>query len=150
MWEVLSTTDINSVLENVGIFKGVYPSDLVPIYIQKDPQTYIINTADSNHPGEHWIAIALYDNKCLYFDSFGYQLLNLVILNKLKKAGVLQYQFNNKQIQPFQSENCGYYCIAFILACQNGVVFSKFLNNFSLNPEENDEICYEFIKNNMR
>jgi hypothetical protein len=149
MWEVLSTSEINSVLEKVDIFKGAYPSDLLPIHIRKDTQAYIINTADSNHPGEHWIAIVLDENQCLYFDSFGYQLLNLDILNKIKKAGVLQYQFNNKQIQPFQSENCGYYCIAFILSCQNGVTFSKFLNNFSTNPEENNVICYELIKNNM-
>jgi hypothetical protein len=149
MWEVLSTTDINAVLENVGIFKGVYPSDLVPIYIQKDTQAYIINTAGSNHPGEHWIALVFDENNCLYFDSFGYQLVNLDILNKLKKTGVFQYQFNSKQIQPFQSDNCGYYCIAFILSCQNGMTFSKFLNNFSTNPEKNNAICYEFIKNNM-
>jgi len=152
MREVLSTSDINSALEKVSIFKGAYPSDVVPISIPidlKDPQAYIINTADSTHPGEHWIALVLVKNKCLFFDSFGHQLLNLDILNKLKKAGVLQYQFNNKQIQPYQSENCGYYCIAFILSCQNGMSFSKFLNNFSTYPEENNEICYEFIKNNM-
>ena len=148
MQEVLYTTDINSVLEKVPIFKGAYPSDLLTIRNRKDTQAYIINTADSNHPGEHWIALVLDENECLYFDSFGYQLLNLDILYQLKKAGVFRYQFNSKQIQPFQSENCGYYCIAFILSCQNSVGFSKFLNNFSTNPEENNEICYEFIKNN--
>ena len=86
MREVLSTSDINSALENVKIFKGAYPSDLFDVERistpkePKDPQAYIINTADSNHPGENWIALVLVNNKCLFFDSFGHQLLNLNIL----------------------------------------------------------------------
>jgi hypothetical protein len=81
-----------------------------------------------------------------FFDSFGFELLNLSILESLKNLGIKFYKYNTRPVQPLFSENCGYYCIAFILSYINNMEFSDFMNNFSSNKLLNNSICYKFIQ----
>ena len=146
-FEVLSTLDINKALKRFSVFKGSFLADRVPILKVKKTQAFIINTAKNEKEGEHWTALLVEGNKCSFFDSFGYQLLNVKVLNSLKNINIIQYQYSNVPIQPIFSDNCGYYCIAFILSYLKGFSYSEFLNLFSNNANENNNICYKFIQN---
>ena len=145
-FEILSTLDINSALKRFTVFKGSFPADRVPILKVKKTQAFIINTAKNEKEGEHWTALIVEGNKCSFFDSFGYQLLNPKVLKSLKNIDIIQYQYSNASIQPIFSNNCGYYCIAFILSYLKGFTYSDFLNLFSNNVIENNNICYKFIQ----
>ena len=147
--EPLSTNDINSMLKHIIMFVGTFPSDIVPVYRKKYPQAFVINTAPEKTSGEHWTALILSDNKCLYFDSLGHQIQNLSLLKSLKRAGVKDYTYNSRQIQSVLSNSCGYYCIAFILSFVYGVSYHSFISNFMTELKQNDDICYKFIKKVM-
>ena len=74
------------------------------------------------------------------------QLLNSEILLKLNKLGIDSYMYNTRQIQSFDSDGCGYYCVAFILALTHDYSYSNFLKIFSPLPTENEKIVTDFIK----
>ena len=145
-YEILSTIDLNLALSKYNIFKGTYAADKVTLNNLKGTQAFIVNTQTNNKPGEHWTALIVNKSRRIFFDSFGFELLNLSILDSLKNLGVKFYRYNTRPIQPLFSENCGYYCIAFILSYINNIEFSDFLSNFSSNKILNNSICYQFIQ----
>lgn len=143
--EVLSTSDINSILSRYDIYSGTYASDTFKFPKNKEKQAFIINTADSASPGWHWIALIKTNTKCFVFDSFGLPIYTKPILHILKHENIVNYQYNSIQVQPMTSNNCGYYCIAFILSFLNGITYEKFMSSFFYDVSKNDKICYEFI-----
>ena len=112
----LSTINLNSMLKNYDIFMGTFPSDQVQIQKGNFPQAFIVNTKPSVSTGEHWTALIVSDNKCLFFDSLGDEMRNVYLLESLKRVGITKYKYNSCQIQSIFSNNCGYYCVAFILS----------------------------------
>ncbi len=149
-FEVLSTLDINNALTRFAVFKGTFPADKVSILKVEETQAFIINTEKNDNEGDHWTALLVKGNNCVFFDSFGYQLLNMKVLKSLKNIDIIQYQYSNVPIQPIFSGNCGYYCIAFILSFIKGFTYSEFLNLFSYNVTENNNTCYNFILNYLQ
>ena len=145
-YEILSTTNINNILNKFSAFKGTFPSDTIIISRNNDTQAFVINTSNSNSPGEHWTALILDNKKCFFFDSFGLEILNLDILKQIKNQGISNYKYNSKQIQPISSNNCGYYCIAFIVSYMYNYTLESFLCMFSNNPSNNNVICYNFLR----
>ena len=143
---VLSTSEIDLVLNTFAIYKGTYSSDKIPINNRKFPQAFIVNTARNNSPGENWVGLIVDESCCYFFDSFGNENLNMDILNKMKQFGFQRYLYNTRAIQSVFSENCGYFCIAFILSYIRNVPYNVFLNNFSTNVLSNNEICYSLIQ----
>ena len=144
--EILSTSEIDLALNTFTIYKGTYSSDKIPINEGKLPQAFIVNTARNNSPGEHWVGLIIDERYCYFFDSFGNESLNMDILNKMKQFGFRRYLYNTQPIQSVFSENCGYFCIAFILSYIRNVPYNVFLNNFSTDTLSNNEICYNLIK----
>ena len=145
-YEILSSIDLNYALQKYNIFKGTYAANTVPLNNLKETQAFIVNTQTNDKQGEHWTVLIVNKSKCIFFDSFGFELLNLSILESLKNLGVKFYKYNTRPVQPLFSENCGYYCIAFILSYINNMEFSDFMNNFSSNKLLNNSICYKFIQ----
>ncbi len=86
-----------------------------------------------------------------YFDSFGAPPPNEIILfSKKRKSQHLLY--SNWIIQDLKSENCGWYCLGFLLYMwknrQNKnikEVFNQFVNNFQDDTLRNDEILKQFF-----
>ncbi len=87
---------------------------------------YISNLDNSNNNGTHWTVFFYHPLTSYYYDSFGF-VPPLEIENKIKP-----YYFNNNDIQDYNSEACGYYCLAFI----------KFLHN----KQDKKEAYNQFIK----
>ena len=56
-----------------------------------------------------------------------------------------RYFSNTKQIQSVHSNNCGYFCVAFVLSFVFEEKYEDFLAKFSENFIENEEICHNLI-----
>lgn len=143
---VLTGSEIDSILKRYDIYLGTFASDSFRLTPQMRRQACIINTDIKSAPGEHWVAIINDQEGCYFFDSFGLPIYVPPIIKTLKENKVAKYSYNSCQIQPFTSDNCGYYCIAFILSYLEGLNYNNFLNNFSTDIGENDNICYSLIE----
>ena len=101
-------------IENILIynknFLGCYASDRLHTLPKTLPKSLIINTANSDSDGEHWVALVLQKERCFYFDSFGLPIINENILHYLHKFRKVMYSDNC--IQDINSEKCGKFCIA--------------------------------------
>ena len=147
--KALTTTNLNSMLKNYEIFMGTFPSDQVQIQKSSYPQAFIINTEPSTSAGEHWTALIVSDRKCLFFYPLGCEMLNVFLLETLKSVGITKYKYNSCQIQSIFSNNCGYYCAAFILSFVCGYSYPRFMSNFVTKIKQNDRLCFQFIKNHL-
>jgi hypothetical protein len=111
----------------------------------KNDGFYIINLDDSNGNGTHWTALYFQGNplNSYYFDSFGF-VPPLEVEQKIKP-----YLYNDADIQDFNSEACGYYCLAFIkfLHDKNDIelAFRQFLQLFGNKTTENDNILEKYL-----
>lgn len=104
---------------------------------------YIINLDTSNNNGTHWTALYFHPLKSYYCDSFGF-VPPLEVEQKIKP-----YLYNNEDIQDFNSEACGYYCLAFIKFLNDKtnkeVAFKEFLKMFGKKTIKNDNILEKYL-----
>ena len=142
---VLTGSEIDSILKRYDMYSGTFASDSFRLSPRKRKQACIINTDISSAPGSHWVAIINDQRSCIFFDSFGLPIYVTPILKTLKENRIKNYSYNSCQIQPYTSDNCGYYCIAFVLSHLAGLNYNDFLINFSTNVSKNDNICYNLI-----
>ena len=112
---------------------------------------YVINMQSSTQGnGTHWIALYIYKSNAFYFDSFGAVPPNEVLAFVKKKKGCHLY-YNNWIIQNLNSQDCGWYCIAFLIFLHQNKnrdlkeVFNEFTNNFLDDTTKNDEILKSFF-----
>ena len=107
------------------------------IYLIKDG-AYIINLNEYSDIGTHWVALCVYNDDVIYFDSFGAD----HIPKEIKKFinGSLSIKTNIFRIQAYDSIMCGYFCIGFINFMLAGKTLTDFTNLFS---------PYNFNKNNI-
>ena len=102
----------------------------------KSNQSSIVNLANSNDIGTHWIAMKFINNKLFYFDSYGIPFIPDVIGKKYDKIIANIYR-----IQSIDSNQCGKFCIMFIKAnIQNESDYIKFLLQFHKNNFERNDI----------
>lgn len=102
---------------------------------------YIINTEPSTAGyGKHWQCLYLNKNTSFYFCSFGNPAPTDVI-SYVKKYSK-HFKNNNLIIQNIKSDNCGYYCIAFMLfMIKNNYNYLEFINAF----DEDDTTRNDYI-----
>ena len=109
----------------------------------KDGGFYIINLDTSDNNGTHWTVLYFHPLQSYYCDSFGF-VPPLEVEQRIKP-----YLYNNKDIQDFNSEACGYYCLAFIkfLYDKNDkeLAFKEFLKMFGKKTIENDNILKKYL-----
>ena len=108
----LSNIDIINIIKDMKLdkyFGGIYSKNELPRFLRRK-KFYIINLQDSRDgDGTHWTVF--YCNKPLnsiYFDAFGFP--PPVEIQKR----ITPYIYNDKDIQDWHSEACGWFCIAFI------------------------------------
>ena len=66
-------------MKNNKNYIGTFSKDNVPIL--KNNQSTIVNLANSNDKGSHWIGMKYVDKKLFYFDSYGIGYMPDVIKN---------------------------------------------------------------------
>ena len=104
----------------------------------KNNQSTIINLAESNNVGTHWIAIKFYNNKLFYFDSYGTSFIPDIIKNQYPNSKIIT---NIYRIQSNSSNECGKFCIMFIQSnIKNESDYIKFLLQFHKNNFEKNDI----------
>jgi hypothetical protein len=98
---------------------------------------YIINLDTSDNEGTHWTAVYSHPLKSYYFDSYGF-IPPIELEVKIKP-----FIYNDKDIQDWNSDACGWFCIAFIKFLHNKndkeTAYKEFLKLFSSNTKENDK-----------
>ena len=93
----------------------------------------------------HWVCI--YVDKSgdgWYFDSYGLPALIPDHINRIRK-NCKRLRWNTVHLQGSTSNVCGQYCIMFLHYMSSGLGVNKFLENFSLYLQKNDEIARNFV-----
>lgn len=138
------TDEIWEFMQKHHSFIGCFPSDKIPP-ISAFPATMIINTADSSSAGEHWVACYMDEELCLYFDSFGFPVLEKDIQDYLSQY-FSNYIFNKIRIQDVNSKACGLFCISFVKSVNSVNSYINFIHQFDhINQESNDYVLLQFI-----
>lgn len=107
-------------------FRGVF---IPNIYY---PSGYIVNTADTHSPGEHWVSLYFLSfDQCYVFESFGRdgRLLPPSIHNFILR-NCFACTYNSIQIQGTFTQSYGLLCIFFYYLWVDFVFFSHFNNSF--------------------
>ena len=143
----MNSLDIENLCLQQGVkrFLGCFPSDVMPPVPSKFPTCFILNTDNSSKPGDHWVAVILNQNNCIFFDSFGLPILNPLLVQFLSQR-YKKAIFSTKCIQHFQSIRCGEFCVAFLKEIKTIKQYKMFLSNF--NPEDlsaNDKIVVNML-----
>jgi hypothetical protein len=122
-------------------YGGTCAIDNIPKRISR-PVCYIINTSPSWHPGTHWIAIFKLRSTEEYFCSYG-----STPQPELSLLLGQNYTSNNEIVQDLESDLCGQYCILYLLCRCRGYTLSKFLDCFSSNTTQNDQVVADVYEN---
>ena len=134
---------LKSNLQTRNIFLGVFARDELP-KLDRFPCCFVINTAKRSHPGKHWLSFYYDKNKvCNFFDSYGNE-PSFFNLDKYIYKTSKKLVSNNKAIQSWKSENCGYYCILFIILRSSGHSMKQFCNLFDENRDKNDQMIERY------
>ena len=130
----ISNFKINEILKDDKNYIGTFSKDNVPIL--KNNQSTIVNLADSNKTGTHWVAMKFINNKLFYFDSYGIPFIPDIIKKQYNKIITNIYR-----IQSIDSNECGKFCTLFIKSnIQNESDYIKFLLQFHKNDFEKNDI----------
>ena len=85
-----------------------------------DVKAYIINTDNSDKPGEHWVALYFKDDKAIYFDSYGQPPLEDYILPFIQRNTTTGRE-TTEMLQSPWSKVCGMYCIYILHQLSRGL-----------------------------
>ena len=126
------------------LFKGVYPSDLLPDYIDRTQRSaYVINTDRHDKPGSHWVVVYFSGtNRCEFFDTFSRPpsafVPEIATFIRNNSDSVI---YNKRVLQNLASSACGYYCVHFVIGKARGYTLHKITSvfdtyNFFLNDRK--------------
>lgn len=138
----MNSKEINSLIKDPN-FLGCFASNNLPQKVKRNVFSLIVNSDEKKFSGEHWLALHIVRDKIFYFDSFGCPILEEPIK---KWIGNRVLFWSKRCIQSVKSQLCGYYCICFILTVNDNNSYKKFLDCFSDNLYDNDEILTYVIK----
>ena len=132
----ISNFKINEILKNDKNYIGTFSKDNVPIL--KNNESSIVNLANYEEIGSHWVCYRKIDNKIFHFDSYAVSFIPDIIKNQYPKH---KFICNIYRIQSIDSNQCGRYCILFIKAnIQNESDYIKFLLQFHKNNLKKNDI----------
>lgn len=81
----------------------------------KDNLNIIINMSNTGHQGTHWVALHTFNDKAIYFDSFG--IIEPVEVSNWAHKVI----YNDYQIQHLTDVDCGQLCLLFLGLMQNKI-----------------------------
>ena len=126
-------------MKNNKNYIGTFSKNNVPKL--KNNQSTIVNLADSNDKGSHWIEMKYVDKKLFYFDSYGIPYIPDIIKNQYSNDKIIT---NIYRIQSNDSNEFGKFCIMFIQSnIKNESDYIKFLLQFEKNNFE--KMIYKYI-----
>lgn len=105
-------------------FRGVYPSDKLPLNLSDGNHFFVVNLDNSTSSGSHWVGLFIYGTIAEYFDPLALNFTNKNIIFFLKHQNIKYCDFNTKRIQSYSSNSCGRFVILYLLC--------KIKKNFSI------------------
>ena len=130
-------------------FLGVFPSDQLPLPFSRWPAAFVANTDPSDRPGQHWVAVYQESpsRPLEFFDSCGLspEFFSLTL-------PISPLILNNKQLQGFDSNVCGHYCIFFLVHRPLARSFRDTLNLISAlgaSTKDRDQTVQSLIRMHM-
>ena len=124
---------------------NVIPSDYLVNYSETVyPFALIVNSKDSSHPGEHWLAIFSQNRVVDFFCSYGMGIefygrhFERFAKNKLIRQNCIPLQGPGSNV-------CGKYALYFISKLLKGEKLSNVYCGFSKNRKKNDVIVNKFV-----
>ena len=148
--EGISSCLINCILADTSNFLGCFAQDeLASLSIRSLPVYLIVNFDNSYSRGSHWIAVRIDRKRLEIFDPLGFNSLRWphtphLLLEFLHKFSVNRRIYTTKEIQPYSSALCGFYCIFFVLY-RTVHTFSDCTRYFSNILKKNDNILINFF-----
>ena len=144
---MMTNVDLENMADRLGLpIVGVFSKDEL-INDDKAPRqigSYYVNMQDSTKGnGTHWIFIKIFKSgHGLYFDSFGFPSPKAVesFLKPFKP-----YAYNNREIQDYDSDNCGRFCLCTDALVKEYDDYDKFLEIWSNSTKENDKIVHKIL-----
>lgn len=129
-------------------FRGVFSTNNLPNHVDHYPSAYIVNTADTHSPGEHWISLYFLSfDQCYVFDSLGRDgrllppsIHNFILRNCFART------YNSIQIQGANSQSCGLYSVFFLLFICRICILSEFQQLFGSDTYHNDCFVYSLLQ----
>lgn len=112
---------------NIKLTAVIYKDELVKFNSKKNG-SYILDLHDSSDTSTgHWILLYINGDKAIYFDSFG------IIYPQIVKTfcGDRTIEWNKKQLQGYNTEHCGEWCIACLWHLQKGLPLETFIDHFN-------------------
>ena len=150
---MVSNIYLNDVCKYLKNYQGTFSCDgIKKPNFNNNISTYIFNLSKLNEKGSHLVAIQINSKakKVIYFDSFGFPCTNKDILTFIFSVNN-KYEYNSKQIQDFESNYCGMYCLAFVMHHDSNNKFINFLRMFNSDKLiKNDEIVVNYISHNSK
>lgn len=105
----LSNDQINRYMSRYPQWGGCICNDDIWRVPTNTRKCWIINLQDSNQPGSHWVLISCLKATIFYWDPFG--VLPTRDVHDWVRSTGRPARYCNADIQAFQSEACGYYCM---------------------------------------
>ena len=114
------------------VFRGVFSSNSLPMYIELGrPHAFIINIDPNHKPGSHWVALYIDPfGTATYFDSFGFSPYQSDIKDFIQRNS-FKLITNPIIIQNLLSTTCGLYCVYFIREMVKGKRLIDIISHFN-------------------
>jgi hypothetical protein len=121
------------------IFEGVYASDCLPEFCDRQGTALVMNMDPSNLGGSHWVCIYIENGRGEYFDSYGLAPPLEEFANFLER-NCTTWTYNKQELQSLDTMVCGHYCIWFLSERARGHSMRDIINQFSTtgNTRTND------------
>jgi hypothetical protein len=133
------TSQIRTALQSDDVvaryFDGVFASDKLPIPLPHFPSAVVANVDPAHKAGSHWIAYHFDGGQHLdYFDSYGHppQFYN-DDLGEFATMNSTTVSYNDRQVQGFDTDVCGQYCILFLALRARGYSLQGIRDYYSWN-----------------
>jgi len=128
-----------------SMYLGTFPSCIKPRTSRKK-YSFISNTDEHDGPGQHWCSWLADGKRILFFDSFGRDPWDPSFPTHFQNiADEYDYvEYTQTRVQDWNSKTCGYFCIHFIYILSLGLDYGCFLNEYSNNCQENDNVVLDF------
>jgi len=149
--DITSSDQISDILRDIPGFLGVFPNDglnsVDPSIFKSDSRVFgVVNFHNMDQEGSHWVCFYRGDHakSIEYFDPFGvYPTKEME--GFLKKFG-LPIVLVIRQIQPLDSDACGYYVTEFIKLRDDGYSLYEILFDvFENEPAQNERILDDLV-----
>ena len=134
----LTNFELQKYYQNEPKFNGVYSRNNLP---EIKDGTYVIKLDEFKPIGAHWMAWYVSGNNIIYFNSFGVEHISKDIKKSIGNKNIITSIY---RIHASYSIMCGYFCIGSIDFMLKAKSLRNYINLFSFNKHENNDITKIF------